>query len=163
MSSIPKVLLAALAAFFLNGCSGNGGGGSRLTVYPVSGKITLSGAPVSNAIVMFSPKGQQPAATGQTDAEGKYQLTTYDVANDGAAEGEYLVMVIKQAAPAASASEPAGGHGAPRAHTAPARGKKAETASGSILPPKYSDRNSSDLAATVKDSGENKFDFDLKP
>jgi hypothetical protein len=35
--------------------------------------------------------------------------------------------------------------------------------SGSILPTKYSDRGTSDLAATVKESGENKFDFDLKP
>jgi hypothetical protein len=95
-------------------------------------------------------------------------LTTYDP-NDGAAAGDYTVLVIKEApAPTASSGPPA--HGANAASTpagmshAGGRGKKAaNTSSNSVLPEKYMDRGKSDLNATVTSGGENKFDFDLKP
>jgi hypothetical protein len=161
-----RIVSVAVLAFVFLGCSG-GSDGNRETVHPVSGKITLSGAAVANAIVTFSPKGQQPVAMGRTNAEGAYNLTTYD-ANDGAAAGDYTVMVIKEApaATAVAAGPPAHGVnvGTPPGigHKAAPRGKKTEETSDSILPPKYGDRQS-DLQATVKSGGENKFDFDLKP
>lgn len=157
--------VALLVAVF-QGCSGSGDG-NRLSVYPVSGKITMAGAPVANAIVTFSPKGNQPVAIGRTDAQGQYKMTTYD-ANDGAAAGEFVVLVSKEAPAAASSAPPAHGVTAistPQMAHAARGGKKAGDASesSSVLPSKYSDRGKSDLALTVKSSGENVGDFDLKP
>lgn len=153
------------------GCGPGGvGGGDQKKVYPVTGKITLNGAAVAGATVTFSPKQGQPVATGRTNSSGEYALTTYD-ANDGAAEGDYVVLVTKSAAPASDSSAgdsqhdamtSGGGGGAPGGHGAGSGGE--DEAGGSLLPEKYSDTGQSGLTATVStDSSKNKFDFDLKP
>src|SRR5687768_7124826 len=45
---------------------------------PVSGIVLYKGQPVADATVLFGPVGSTPAATGTTDASGRYQLTTFD-------------------------------------------------------------------------------------
>jgi hypothetical protein len=74
------------------GCSNNS---DQPTVYPVSGKVTFKGQPVEGASVVFVPSrpGGQ-AASGTSDASGKYKLTTYNAA-DGALPGKYNVKVFK--------------------------------------------------------------------
>jgi len=149
------------------GCTGGDETGDRAKVFPVTGKITLSGAPVVGAAVTFSPKGQQPVALGRTNDSGTYTLTTYD-AGDGASEGEYTVLVTKAGGSSGSESTPAPAHQTSgpvllQAHKAGKRGAKKGDDSGSLLPAKYGDRAKTDLSATVKSEGENKFDFDLKP
>jgi hypothetical protein len=165
--TVPRSIYGAVALsglLFLAGCSGGSSEG-RVEVYPVTGKITLNGAPVANAIVSFSPTGEQPAATGRTDGKGVYSLTTYD-AGDGAAAGEYEVLVVKESvSPAASAAP--GGHDPNARVSTPsvqhsARGGRAAAGSGSALPDKYSRRGQSGLEAKVTANGKNTFDYDLK-
>lgn len=152
-----------VSGLVLLGCSGSEGDADRIDVYPVSGKVTLGSAPVAGATVTYSPKGSYPAAFGISDAGGNYKLTTYED-GDGAAAGEYTVLVTK-AAPAA-ASPSAGGHdayvagGAAASHGA--RGG-ANAAPGSLLPQKYMSAETSDLAVTVKTGGDNVIDLKLNP
>ena len=159
-----------ISGLFLAGCSKSDmGAADRKPVFKVKGKITMSGGPVANAMISFSPKTSQPVATGRTGSDGTYTLTTYD-SGDGAAAGDYVVLVTKPTASPAS-STPAGGHDA-KAKSSPdgaAMHSAAQSSGGgggdadSALPVKYSRVNESDLTATVKSSGDNVLDFDLKP
>ncbi len=64
------------------------------TLLPVSGVVTLDGRPVAQAGIIFSPAEGGPAASGSTDAQGKFQLRT--VNESGAVAGKHLVTVTKQ-------------------------------------------------------------------
>ena len=175
-TSTRAVLLLLLATM---GC---GGGAGMTPVYKAKGKITLGGAPIADAIVVFSPKGKQPVAIGRTNSNGVYTLTTY-TADDGAAAGDYIVLVTKNnPAPSAqiahgvdatafsgkaahnqvtkSAPKPSGAHGA---SSAPAISTPTSS-STSLLPEKYGNAKLSTLTATVTAKGPNdKLDQDLKP
>ncbi len=58
----------------------------------VSGKVTLNGVPMADAIVNFTPSGPGRPSTAVTDAEGKYSLI-YLQGVDGAIVGEHAVTV----------------------------------------------------------------------
>jgi hypothetical protein len=59
----------------------------------VSGVVTISGSPVVNAIVGFDPVDKQGLpASGQTDANGRFELTSR-VPGDGVLPGEYKVTI----------------------------------------------------------------------
>jgi len=81
-------LVCALVALGLIGCGGDP------TVAKVSGTVTLDGEPVEGASVIFTPIGGGRPATGQTDAEGNFKLSTYASA-DGALIAEHAVSVVK--------------------------------------------------------------------
>jgi hypothetical protein len=87
------VLLLAVAAA-LTGCDVKHP--DRLPVFPVEGQVQVNGQPLANAFVVLHPKGASDprllAARGQTDQNGKFQVTTYE-AGDGAPVGEYAVTV----------------------------------------------------------------------
>ena len=89
--------LAALsviaAAAFAVGCDGRDPNWKETV--PVTGIITLDGAPVENVSVKFHPAGgmdkAQPTITqARTDTEGKFAATTYELA-DGAPPGDYTL------------------------------------------------------------------------
>lgn len=168
MASRKSIPLAVCSALLLViGCSDGGvGGGDRKSVYPVKGKITMNGAPVAGATVTFSPQSEQPVAYGRTNSSGEYALTTYD-ANDGAAEGEYVVLVSKSVSASSSESSGQSMHDAMTAGAsgggAHGGGSGQAEESGSLLPEKYSSQADSGLKATVSSSGDNNFDFDLQP
>ena len=168
MGPIKETCCAVLTVFslLLTGCSGSGvGAEARQPTYQVTGKVTLNGAPVPNAMVSFSPKGKQPVATGRSGADGTYTVTTYD-AGDGAVAGDYVVLVTKSAAaPTASA----GGHDpnnipdGEAMHAAQSGAGGASNGAGSLLPEKYSRPDQSDLFAKVEAKSENVINFELKP
>jgi hypothetical protein len=86
--------LCWFALVLLAGC-----GGSPEKVYPVEGTVTLDGTPVVAGTVQFEPfepgpkTGKKHSARGSIDAEGHYQLTTFE-AGDGAVLGHHHVTVI---------------------------------------------------------------------
>lgn len=69
-----------------------------IPTHPVTGQITVNGAPAKGAIVRFTPKTPQPGSkypllpSGKANEEGVYQLTTYEGA-DGAPVGDYIITV----------------------------------------------------------------------
>lgn len=89
--------LAFLAAATFAGC-----GGERITLLPVSGVVTLDGAPLSLAHVEFLPivDGVESArpASALTNELGRYELQ-YTTALAGARPGNYRVRISTYQAP----------------------------------------------------------------
>lgn len=82
-------LLGILAAVSLVCVAGCGEGGPKLGT--VTGTVTMDGQPLADALVTFMPVEPGPAATGTTDAAGKYQLLSGD--RQGAVLGQHKVAV----------------------------------------------------------------------
>jgi hypothetical protein len=116
---------------------------------PVSGVVTLDGKPLANAIVAFSPiakPGEVNAgdgATGKTNANGEYSLTT-SRGMAGAQTGNYRVRIsaLSQNAGEGDKRPPRGGW--------PVKDK---------VPARYSENTP--LTFEVTPNGPNKADFDL--
>jgi hypothetical protein len=100
-------LLFGCLLILLAGCGDTGQSG----LYPTTGKVTLDGAPLSRASVVFSPTGagSGSVATGLTDGSGQFTLSTGG--REGAAKGTYMVTVFAQddARPTGGPSPPARG------------------------------------------------------
>lgn len=71
----------------LTGCGSRGGP----TVAEVSGMVTLDGAPLTNAAVVFQPEFGRPAFA-TTDDQGRYALK-YSDGSHGAATGKNTVAI----------------------------------------------------------------------
>lgn len=118
---------------------------------PVTGSITLSGAPVAGATVTFLAPKDGRSASAITDAQGRYALTTFR-RGDGALPGDYNVIVMKF-----------------EIITGGQTGKKyvpvPETPEPkNQLPARYAQPGKSGLTATVTaDAKANAFDFALSP
>jgi hypothetical protein len=74
-------------------------GCGQVSMAPVTGKVTCNGKPVANAAIVFSPVPKKDGdresgkpATGYTDADGKYTLSTFKN-YDGAMVGQHRVTV----------------------------------------------------------------------
>jgi hypothetical protein len=81
-----------------SGCGGNG------TMH-VKGRVTLDGNPVEGANVVFMPEREGRPASGLTNNEGFFELTTFQT-GDGALPGSYLVLVTKKEASTEPPAEP---------------------------------------------------------
>lgn len=128
-----KFLIGVCAVVFLTaGCGPKGP-----AMVPVSGVVKLDGAPVpAGAGVTFMPVGTGRPATGQTDQDGRFTLTT-EKANDGALEGEYVVAVsgVRTVGAVANADGTSGDVSQARQEW--------------FVPQKYSNQATSDLRQTV--------------
>jgi len=94
----PVFSLGLALLLFATGC-----GESRPRTVPVTGLVTLDGEPVADASITFYPENGRPA-TGRTDAEGIYTLTTFET-NDGAVPGQHRVSISKQTIPESNSTE----------------------------------------------------------
>ena len=83
----------ALVVASLAGC------GQNASLFRVIGTVRHKGQPVEGAIVTFRCEEQSKIATGTTDMEGRFELTTYS-AGKGAVAGKHKVTVTKFSAPA---------------------------------------------------------------
>lgn len=142
-------LIAVLVLAFA-GCSGSG----PINTDSVEGKITLGGAPVEGANVMFTPatEGQGSPAYATTDAQGHYQLQTLQGApGAGTTPGQYKVTVSKVEMVKTGET------------TKTPEGKDEEvTEPKEVLPLKYKFLQDTPLTASVEAGKANVFDFDLK-
>ncbi len=94
-SPIARLLAATLCLLtlpLLTGCGDPGIG-----AIPVSGTVTVDGTPMEGVMVVFNPVEGTRAASGRTDAEGKFSLTT-EINGDGALPGEYKISITKHLA-----------------------------------------------------------------
>lgn len=74
-----------------------GCGDGKIATFPVSGMVQVDGKPAEGVVVVFCPtEGSEDFLKerpfGNTDAQGKFQLTTF-TPQDGAPAGNYRVMI----------------------------------------------------------------------
>ena len=135
------IVFCGLFLAVLAGC--DSGTGDLPELVPVSGAVTLDGAPAAGVNVTFIPIGSTAggASYGATDAGGKYELKSND-GRPGAAVGEFKVVCSKWVMP--DGSDYVGVPGGPSPMEAGAAEK---------LPPKFSDETATTLKATVPAGG----------
>lgn len=86
-----RIVLVAIGATVW-ACSLGAGCRSGVELLPVSGVVTLDGKPVEQATVLFKPE-TGPVAYGQTDAAGRFELST--AGRKGAVPGKHKVSITK--------------------------------------------------------------------
>jgi len=134
----------ALLLAMVAGCSGG-----REPTYPVEGRVTLRGEPLSSGMIIFRP-AQGPVATGKIDEQGRFRLSTYGE-GDGAVAGRHAVRL-----------------GLPdKTFDVPADELEFTTEFDTPppeppFPSKYLAFETSELTAEVKEDG-NHFEFNLEP
>ncbi|MCC9606802.1 carboxypeptidase-like regulatory domain-containing protein [Blastopirellula sp. JC732] len=135
----------------IGGCGSDAG---MLKTEYVAGIVTLDGAPVQGATVMFSPTTKEVGtpANGFTNAAGRYELTVVMPGagmsapiNGGTLSGEYMVSIAKSTAEETPEDGP----------VAPKMPKLTYH-----VPKKYSNPRTSGLTATVS-AGKNDIPFEL--
>jgi len=158
-------------AFILVGlasCIGCGGQSSIPGLVRVSGTVTFKEQPIEGATVSFHPASGSRAASGRTDLNGKFEMTSLN-SGDGALPGEYKVSISKvedsnpahQVTAEQFAQMVSGGKPPPTGPTKPGQRQK----TGGLeyhVPEKYLDAEKSGLTAKVTSDGKNDFLFELK-
>ena len=135
-------------------------------VVKVSGTVNFQGKPVEGATVVFAPEGDRRAASGRTDATGKFQLMTLNP-NDGALPGKYKVSITKvenlgpesQITAEEMMQMVTSGKAPPTGPMGPSAAKAGEQRYH--IPQKYGNVETSELSADVTEAGPNDFTFDL--
>jgi hypothetical protein len=127
------VIVVSVATAGQLGCSNSG-----VKLGKVTGKVTLAGSPLPDALVTFTPTTGGSPSTGRTESDGTYKLN-FSRKMDGAMVGEHTVII--------STYQPAMED--PPTPEVPEK-----------VPFKYREAETA-LKATVK-SGSNKLDFDLE-
>ena len=155
------VLLGCMLSFCFVGC---GGGDGLPPPIPVSGKVVFAGKPVDGAAVTFLSKSGGRSASGKTDKDGNFKLTSVKT-DDGASPGEYAVTISKQEAKGGGSAtvDISKGYGENygKMQGAAASGNM-DKAVSQVLPAKYADPLQSGLVRSVVKGDKNEFDFDLK-
>lgn len=136
-------------------------------VIKVTGTVTYQGKPVDGASVMFSPTGATGrAASGRTDASGRFELTTLN-ANDGALAGSYKVAIskIEDLDPAHHITAEEMAKLAAEGKSVPIASMKTVQKGGGLkhqVPEMFEKADTSGLTAEVTAGGKNDFQFNLK-
>lgn len=121
------------------GCSGEP---AKPKMGKVSGRVVFNGEPVEGAIVTFIAPGAPRFASGVSDAEGTFELTTFEK-GDGAVVGDCVVTVAKTEAGSGPKNAEDLAKGIP---VVPAK---------QLLPEKYSSVGKSPLKETVTEGVNN--------
>ena len=162
MCSLNTARCGVLAAglFVIAGCSS--GKVDAPTTVPVSGTVMYKGKPVEGATVIFRSDASSLAASGVTDSEGKFELTT-KTANDGAVPGEHVVTVSKVTGGAQTSDEAMTAMLDDPSILAQASDKqnKSKAVPKALLPAKYAHAKTTPLKETVTEDGPNEFVLQL--
>lgn len=134
----PSLLTLLLIAFLpALGCDS-----SPYEIVPVSGRVTLDGEPLGDALVSFQPIGSAsnkepgPGSYGRTDKDGKYTLQVVEPSQPGAVVGKHSVLIS----------------------TATSEGGDGDRAVGERVPRRYRDGK---LQFDVASGGSTEANFDL--
>jgi hypothetical protein len=113
---------------------------ARPAVFKASGRVTWNGSPASGALVTLHSKAHNLAASGRTDADGAFTLTTWRL-GDGAVAGEHAVSI----------------------ETIVITGYTADGLPIEVndMPPKYQNPETSGLTAVISDAGMNHLAFEV--
>jgi hypothetical protein len=135
-------VLGPLLALVQTGCGG---------IAEVKGRVTLDGKPVSGATVLFVPEPGNSArpASGLTDSEGNFRLTTYRL-NDGVIPGAYKIVVTKSEG---LSTPPDPDHANKKRALDYKRRIEARDRQKSVIPAIYRDAETTTLRCTVPVSG----------
>lgn len=136
-----SLALLLLVMTFSSGC----GSGGDLPTAKAGGVVTIDDQPLANAHVIFTPSTGR-AATGQTASDGSFTLSTYG-SGDGAIVGHHHVTVVAREAGDGQYDRP----GAPGI----------ERPGRSLIPEKYANTGTSDLAFDVAAEGNNTYQIQL--
>ena len=133
----------------------------------VAGTVTMNGAPVEGASLMFYAQDSAgEGGGGRTDSTGKYSITAPSATKGGLFPGTYKVTVAKYAA-AVDEDQQAFDNGEitydELQERKAARGTYAKAEAPELLTPaQYSNKNATPLTVTgTDDPKQNVFDFDL--
>ena len=129
--------------------------GDRPQTAVAHGTVRYRGNPVSGAEVRFISEGAPRFATGTTDENGNFTLTTF-VEGDGAVIGTHVVTVSKSNVEIPVEDGVRDAEAYERSRAAADVAQKA----GSALPERYTDPESSNLSAEVQ-PGANQVDLEL--
>ncbi|MCA9126674.1 MAG: carboxypeptidase regulatory-like domain-containing protein [Planctomycetales bacterium] len=140
--------------------SGCGPGG--IGTVPVTGTVLVDGEPMEGVMVVFNPGDGGRAASGRTDAQGVYTLTT-EVNGDGALPGSYQISVSKHEAEEDDLPKEVDPNDEASLDAIYSKVDARKTAkSKNLIEDMYSNYRGSGLTAEVKSGGENKFDFNVR-
>jgi hypothetical protein len=131
---------------------------------PVTGTVLLDGKPVEGATVNFLSKDTNIAASGKTDAEGKFAMKTFvgSTSVDGAVVGSHGVAVVKtEAKSAGDAPDDLEATKKMMEQMASNPAITSDFKPKALIPEKYSNPTMSQLTALVTDSGPNDFVLEL--
>jgi len=154
MSRIDSRVALLLAVLTLTICAAGCGStpqSDHPTTYSVAGTVTMNGEPVADANVNFQLTDGSRGASGLTDQQGNFSLTTF-TAGDGALPGEYRVAITKFEKPPQETQVP---------EDHPDYNPNVATfVPRNLLPAKYANPQTSELTATVTE-GANTVKFEL--
>lgn len=142
-------LRACVLTVALAGC-----GGPRTS--PVEGIVLLDGKPLADASIQFVPQGAGRDATGETDNNGEFAMSTFEP-RDGVAPGDYKVVI----SPPVSAADPTHYATAEEAMSGASK-QQAKKESGPAFPQRYARADQTPLTQQVPVQGKLRFDLKSK-
>jgi hypothetical protein len=148
-----RACVAVLGLAAAAGCGGDKPKWQRPKPVHAGGVVRLNGQPLESALVTFTNPTLGVSASGRSDAEGKFTLTTFEQ-GDGAVPGKYKVSVSKVIAPpglvdktAAPVMRRAGAPPAPQPRW--------------LIPKRYGNAETSGLTAEVSEAGSSEIVLEL--
>lgn len=96
MNHFQRLFSVAILLAIAIGCSPQGP--PRTPTFPITGQVYVDGQPAAELAVFFTntngvDKNQPTFSTANTDAEGKFKVSTYE-SGDGIPEGTYAVTFM---------------------------------------------------------------------
>ena len=153
MSPYRIAAASPLLLILITGCWSSGGP----TTYPVQGLVQLEGKPVEGATVTLIPQETEGrSASGMTDAEGNFEVTTYvspALQAKGAMPGVYDIVVSKMEVRELAED------------LSPQEAQAAFQKMGppkNLLPKKYRSPNTSGLSVTIEDGSPEPLTLELE-
>jgi hypothetical protein len=136
-----------ITTLLLAGC-----GGSKTS--PVEGLVLLDGKPLVGASIQFVPQGKGRDATGETDKNGEFAMSTFQP-RDGVLPGPYKVVISQPV----GTPDPAQYASAEEAMAAASKPQAKKESAGSAFPQKYARPDQTPLTQEVPVQGKVKFEL----